>query len=189
MRTKPFIFINVFLAAAGLLLCGKVSAQNISIATNVLDYVNFGTLNMEASCGLARKWTVSAGIKYNPFTFGEGPDSFADRQRSVDAGARFWPWHIYSGWWMGGKLKWQEYNRGGFESAQAFEGDRYGGALSAGYSFMLNTHLNLDIGLGLWGGYDKYIAYDCLKCGKVIGAGEKIFILPNDILLTISYIF
>ena len=180
---------NLMSAAAGLLLCGMVSAQNFSISTNVLDYVNLGTLNLEASCGLARQWSVSAGVKYNPFSFGEGASGFADRQRSVDAGARFWPWHIYSGWWMSGKLKWQEYNRGGFVSTEAVEGDRYGGGLAAGYSFMLNTHLNLDVGLGLWGGYDKYIAYECLKCGKVIDGGGKIFVLPNDILLTISYIF
>ena len=176
-------------AAAGLFLCCIAAAQNFAVATNVLDYVNMGTLNLEASCGLARQWSVSAGVKYNPFSFGEGVSGFADRQRSVDAGARFWPWHIYSGWWMSGKLKWQEYNKGGFVSSQAVEGDRYGGGIAAGYSFMLNTHLNLDVGLGLWGGYDKYIAYECLKCGKVVDGGGKIFVLPNDILLTISYIF
>ena len=180
---------TILSAAAGLFLWSTVSAQNFSVATNVLDYVNLGTLNMEASCGLAKQWSVSAGVKYNPFTFGEGKGVYAGRQRSIDAGARFWPWHIYSGWWMSGKVKWQEYCMGGITSSQSSEGDRFGGALSAGYSFMLNTHLNLDIGLGLWGGYDKYIAYECLKCGKVIDTGEKFFVLPNDILLTISYIF
>lgn len=180
---------NFLLAAAGLFLCATVQAQNFSVTTNVLDYLDFGTLNMEASCGIARQWTLNAGVKYNPFSWGEGGREMADKQRSVEAGARFWPWHIYSGWWMGGKLKWQEYNRGGIESPAASEGDRYGGSFSAGYTFMLNTHLNLDIGLGLWGGYDKYTAYECLRCGRVIDGGERFFVLPNDILLTISYIF
>lgn len=180
---------NLLPAAAGLLLCCSVAAQNVAVTTNVLDYVNFGTLNVEASCGIARQWSLSAGVKYNPFSFGEGKGEFADRQRSIDAGARFWPWHIYSGWWLSGKLKWQEYNRGGLLSEGSVEGDRYGGSLGAGYTFMLNTHLNLDVGLGLWGGYDKYHAYDCVRCGRLVGGGEKIFVLPNDILLTISYIF
>lgn len=180
---------NFVSVTAGLLLCVAVRAQNFAVATNVLDYVNLGTLNVEASCGVGRQWTVTAGMKYNPFTYGEGAAGFADRQRSVDAGARFWPWHIYSGWWLAGKLKWQEYNRGGFVSAESQEGDRYGGGLAAGYTFMLDTHLNLDVGFGLWGGYDRYIAYDCLKCGRVVAEGEKFFVLPNDILLTISYIF
>lgn len=187
MKTKKMN--RIMSLTAGLLLCVVASAQNYSVATNVLDYVNLGTLNLEASCGIGRQWTVSAGMKYNPFSFGEGKKEFADKQRSVDAGARFWPWHIYSGWWMGGKLKWQEYSRGGFESVAATEGDRFGGSLSAGYTFMLNTHLNLDIGMGLWGGYDKYVAYECLRCGKKIQDGNKFFVLPNDILLTISYIF
>ena len=132
---------NLLPAAAGLLLCCSVAAQNVAVTTNVLDYVNFGTLNVEASCGIARQWSLSAGVKYNPFSFGEGKGEFADRQRSIDAGARFWPWHIYSGWWLSGKLKWQEYNRGGLLSEGSVEGDRYGGSLGAGYSFMLNTHL------------------------------------------------
>ena len=175
--------------AAGLFLCGKLSAQNFAVATNVLDYAEFGTLNMEASCGIARRWTLVAGVKYNPFTWGDDYKPLSDRQRSVEAGARFWPWHIYSGWWLGGKLKYQEYNRGGILSPRTEEGDRYGGGLSAGYSFMLNTHLNLDFGLGLWSGWDKYVAYECPRCGRVIDGGSKIFVLPNDILLTISYIF
>lgn len=180
---------NFLSAAAGLLLCCTVAAQNFAVATNVLDYVNLGTLNLEASCGIARQWSLSAGLKYNPFSYGEGSAEFTDRQRSIDAGARFWPWHIYSGWWLSGKLKWQEYSRGGISSRQSTEGDRYGGSLGAGYTFMLNSHLNLDIGMGLWGGYDRYVAYECLRCGRVIDGGEKFFVLPNDILLTISFIF
>jgi len=180
---------NFVTAAAGLLLCVCLEAQNYSISTNVLDYVDFGTLNLEASCGIARRWSVSAGVKYNPFSWGEGPSEKMDRQRTVEAGARFWPWHIYSGWWLSGKLKYQEYNTGGIVSPQASEGDRYGGSLSAGYSYMLNTHLNLDIGLGLWSGVDRFVVYECVRCGRSLGGGEKFFLLPNDILLTISYIF
>lgn len=177
------------LAVAGLLLCAGAMAQNWSVSTNVLDYVDLGTMNLEASCGIARRWTLTAGVKYNPFSWGEGRETKNDRQRTVEAGARFWPWHIYSGWWMAGKLKYQEYNRGGFGSPRTFEGDRYGGGISAGYSYMINTHLNLDFGLGLWSGYDKYVEYECQNCGRTVGGGDKIFILPNDILLTISYIF
>ncbi len=189
MEIKTYTMKNLLSAAAGLFLWVVVGAQNYSVTTNVLDYLDYGTLNVEASCGIARRWTLLAGVKYNPFYWQKGDAQVADRQRSVEAGARFWPWHIYSGWWLGGKLKWQEYNFGGFSSPAASEGDRYGGGLSAGYTFMLNTHLNLDIGMGLWGGYDKYKVYECLHCGRMNGEGEKIFILPNDILLTISYIF
>lgn len=179
----------IILAAAGLLLCGTVGAQNYSVSTNVLDYANLGTLNVEASCGIARQWSLCAGVKYNPFSFGDGEKEVALRQRSIETGARFWPWHIFSGWWLGAKLKYQEYSEGGIKGPSSMEGDRYGGGLSAGYAFMLNTHLNLDIGVGLWGGYDKWRTYDCMRCGKVMGTGDDIFFRPNDIILTLSYIF
>lgn len=180
---------NLITVAAGLFLCVSLYSQNFAVSTNVVDYAELGTLNVEASCGIARRWTVSAGVKYNPFTWGEGHNEKTDRQRTLEAGARFWPWHVYSGWWLGGKLKYQEFNRGGFVSPQTTEGDRYGGGLSAGYTYMLNSHLNLDFGLGLWSGYEKYMVYECVRCGRTVGGGEKIFLLPNDILLSISYIF
>ena len=180
---------NLLTAVVGLFLCVCAAAQNYSVGVNVVDCADLGTMNLEASCGIARRWTVSAGVKYNPFTWGDEARPYADRQRSLEAGARYWPWHIYSGWWMGGKLKYQEYNFGGITSPASTEGDRYGGGLSAGYTFMLNTHLNLDIGLGLWSGLDKYVVYECVRCGRVVEGGEKFFVRPNDILLSISYIF
>lgn len=186
MRDMTYKLIAV---TAGLFLCVCAGAQNFSLGVNMFDCADLGTMNLEASCGIARHWTVSAGVKYNPFTWEMDERPVADRQRTLEAGARYWPWHIYSGWWMSGKLKYQEYNTGGLVSPSSTEGDRYGGGLSAGYTFMLGTHLNLDLGLGLWSGLDKYVVYECVRCGRMIDGGKKFFILPNDILLSISYIF
>lgn len=180
---------KIIAAVAGLFLSVCASAQNFALGVNMFDCADLGTMNLEASCGIARRWTVNAGVKYNPFTWEVEGRPVADRQRSLEAGARYWPWHIFSGWWMGGKLKYQEYNTGGIVSPASTEGDRYGGGLSAGYTFMLGKHVNFDFGLGLWGGLDKYVVYECVRCGRMIEGGEKFFVRPNDILLTISYIF
>lgn len=175
--------------AAGLLLSVSAAGQNWSVGVNVLDCAELGTMNVEASMGVARRWTVGAGAKYNPFTWEVDGRPVADRQRSFEAGARWWPWHIYSGWWMAGKVRYQEYNVGGISSPASTEGDRYGGGLSAGYSYMLNPHLNLDLGLGLWSGVDRYTVYECVRCGRTVGGGERFFVLPSDIMLSVSYIF
>ena len=98
---------------------GKSTSGVFDVGTGATLYANIGTMNLEASCGIARRWTVTAGVEYNPFSWGEGIHEKTNRQRSLEAGARFWPWHIYSGWWMAGKLKYQEYNRGGIFSPQA----------------------------------------------------------------------
>ena len=60
-------------------------AQNASLGTNLAGYANFGTLNCEASYAVARRWSITAGLRYNPFTYSggveEGPREF--RQRTV----------------------------------------------------------------------------------------------------------
>ena len=180
---------SIFLAAAALVCALCARAQDLSVSTNVLDFANFGTLNAEASYGFARHWSVSAALKYNPFSFDEGVKEKFNRQQLFAAGLRFWPWHIFSGWWMGGKLQYQEFNTGGITSPETREGDRYGGGLSGGYTYMLTPWLNVDVGLGVWAGYERSTSFACQRCGRMVGQGEKFFIHPNDILVSLSIIF
>ncbi len=181
---KKFLLISVFLCTwTGLW------AQDLSVSTNVMDYVNFGTLNVEASYGLARHWTLYAGAKYNPFRFDEGEDMKLNKQRSVSVGTRYWPWHIFSGWWISGAMRYQEYSFGGMTSPQTSEGDRYGGTLSGGYTYMVTPHFNLDFGLGMWAGYDVYTTYACQRCGRELDSGGRYFILPADIMLALTFVF
>ena len=180
---------RILFAAALLLLGHSLPAQNFALSTNVMGYADFGTLNLDASYAVARHWSVNAGFRYNPFSFGTGEEEFRRRQRSVSTGARYWPWHIYSGWWLSAELRYQEYNVGGLVSPATSEGDRYGAGIGGGYTYMIAPNLNLDLGFGLWSGYDQYTSYECPTCGRVTDRGEKFFILPADIILAITYIF
>ena len=186
MKTKVLI-----LTVLGLLGVTTLRAQNIALSTNIAGYANWGTLNLEASCSVARQWTVNAGVKYNPFSFKAGEDEHPvnNRQRLLAAGTRFWPWHVYSGWWIAGKVQYQEYNLGGITSAETTEGDRIGFGATVGYTYMLAKHFNLEFGLGGWVGADFYSVYECPVCGLTVDSGRKGFILPNDIIVAISYIF
>ena len=85
-----------------LLLCGALflsvlcSALRFSVSTTVVDYADFGTLNVEGDLAVARRWTLIAGAKYNPYLFrSETPEPLSARQRLVSAGMRFWPWHVF----------------------------------------------------------------------------------------------
>lgn len=181
---------RLFLAVAFVFLCTAASAQRFALSTNALDYANFGTLNADLSFALSQHWSVGAGAKYNPFSYknAEG-ESLQNRQRSVAVGARWWPWHIWSGWWMAGKLQYREYNSGGILSQRTEEGDSYGGGLSFGYSYMLGTHINVEAGVGAWTGVRYYTVYACPTCGMTEDKGKKFFVLPNDLLLSVSYVF
>lgn len=176
------------LAAAG--ACG-VDARRFSLSTNMLDYANFATLNVEASYGVARHWSVNAGAKLNPFTFRlrEKGTQMQNRQQSYELGVRMWPWHIFSGWWVAAKAKYKEYNTGGIISSRTEEGDSYGLGFTAGYSYMLHPNLNLEFGIGFWTGVRQYTVYECPSCGLTTETGTKGFILPNEILLSLVYVF
>lgn len=167
------------------------SAQDWSVSTNAMDYVSLGTMNAEASMATGRHISINASARINPWTFHKGDPSkqMQNRQQTYAVGVRYWPWHIYSGWWMSGMAQYQEYNRGGIISATTEEGDAYGLSIGAGYSLMLHEHWNLDFGLSLWGGQKTFVTYACPSCGKITDKGAKWFFMPNDLRVSIAYIF
>ena len=176
---------------ASLMAPVMAGAQELALSTNLMGYLNFGTLNFEASYALARHITVNAGVKYNPFSFPS--DKYGDRmqyrQQTYSIGARYWPWYVYSGWWMSAKAQYSEYNTGGIRSAETTEGDRLGAGLTAGYSYMLHPHFNIEVGAGVWVGSDRYTQYTCPTCGRIVERGDRFFILPNDIIVSFMYVF
>lgn len=174
-----------------LLISCRTEAQRFSVSTDLLGYAALGTMNADVSCSISRKVSLTAGVRYNPFTFRKGdPDrQFQYRQQSYSAGARWWPWHIWSGWWFAGKLRYQEYNTGGIISPETEEGDRFGAGLYAGYTYMLGPHFNIEFGVGAWAGADRYKRYSCPVCGVTLDSGDRFFVLPDDIMLSLVYVF
>ena len=189
MRTDRCFREGVLLVLLLLLPALKAWPQKAGISTNLLEYINMGTLNAEASYSFSRYWTVNAGVRYNPFHIKMQGKEVNNRQQSYYAGVRYWPWYAYSGWWVGGKARYQEYNAGGLLSRRTDEGDRFGLGFAAGYAYMLGKHVNLDFGLGVWGGYDKYVSYSCPTCGVTTDAGARFFVLPDEVLVAITYVF
>ena len=181
-------------AAAAVLLSALTSlaapAQRFNISTNLMEYANLGTLNLDVSYGVARNWSVEAGVRCNPFKFeSERRGVFFNRQQSYSVGARYWLWHINTGWWFGSKLRFQEYSSGGVFSDGSEEGNRYGVGMYAGYSYMIFPHFNIEFGLGMWGGGGSYRSYSCPVCGITVGEGNKMFILPDDVMIALVYVF
>ena len=171
--------------------CFQSGAQSMSVSTNLLDCAALCTFNVECSYAVAQHWSLVASAKYNPFTFHKGDPGrqFQYRQQSYALGARFWLWHSFSGWWFAGKTRYQEYNHGGIISNLAEEGDRAGLSLSAGYTYMLSRRFNLEFGVGAWGGISWYQKYSCPVCGLTVDTGRKWFLLPDDVMISLAYVF
>ncbi len=185
---KRLVVIMTLLAA---LAAEECRAQRFSVSTNILDYVSLGTMNVEGTYSFSRRFSITAGARYNPFIFRKSdPEKQVRlRQQSYSLGVRMWPWHTGSGWWFAGKGRYQEYNFGGLTSRRTREGDRLGMGLYTGYTHMLSPHFNLELGLGLWGGLDFYREYSCQVCGLTLGEGRTGFILPDDIMISVAYVF
>lgn len=191
MKNKRHI-VSKFLVSLYLLLAPlAASAQKLQVSTNAVGLACLGTFNAQIDYALSQHWSIGAAGKYNPFSYDGGvADSGVQlRQRSLSAVARYWPWHIYSGWWLCGKVQWQEYNMGGLLSEQTEEGQRYGAGITAGYTHMLSEHFNIEFGLGVWGGMKNYTVYACPTCGTKKDGGVKSFVMPNDVIIALSYVF
>lgn len=69
---KKLMFLLFLLASAP-----SLNAQELSLSTNVADYLAGGTMNLEFAYGFARHWSVNAGAKYNPFSYGKGTEKYS----------------------------------------------------------------------------------------------------------------
>ena len=194
---------KAFFISFCLLLTGcPAKAQQMSLSTNLIDWANLGTVNAQAGVSLGRHVSLHAAARYNPWRFSHGEDGarFQNCARTAALSMRWWPWNVYSSWWAGARLQMEEYNRGGLFGVQRTEeGLACGAGIGAGYSRMLTGHLNLDMGLGLWGGRTRYTLYRCPRCGRILSderTGESVkdarrwFLLPSsDVQVSLIYVF
>lgn len=185
-RIKKLILPIIILLSVG----PTALAQRFSVGTNAVDLFTFATLEAEASVAVAQQFSLHVGAELNPWTWNaNNPEKQLQvRQNSYWAGVRFWPWHVYSGWWVGVDGRYTVYNGGGVIKRDTEEGDAYGGGIYGGYSIMLTDMWNLDLGVGAWGGWKKYTSYACPKCGVITDQGQKAFIVP-DVRIAIQLIF
>ena len=186
--------------AIGLLLSASLSAQEFSLSTNILDWANFGTANIQAGISFSRHFTLHAGARYNNWDFGsvEKGNAFQNRARTAMLGLRYWPWNVYSSWWCGVRAQVEEYNRGGmFGKMKTEEGTAAGLGVAFGYSRMITDHWNIDFGLGIWGGTARYSQYRCPRCGRLLSSEDgtpvkdvsKWFVLPSgETQISITYV-
>ena len=113
-----------------------------------------------------------------------------NQQRTAYAGAKYWPWHVYSGWWFGAKAQYTGFDEAGVFSQNLISGNALGAGLSAGYSIMLGSHVNLDLGFGAWGGrLLNYTRYNDLGGLEVASTGSRNFVFLDNVVIAFAYIF
>lgn len=187
MKGKFIILISVFILG----ISYPAEAQKVSVSTNFVDWANFGTANLEAGLSLSQHLSLFAGGHYNPWEF-KTPKGYMmhNQQSTAYAGVRYWPWYVFSGWWLGAKMQYSSFSRTGVWRPALEEGESVGAGLSFGYTIMLHKNLNLEFGAGIWGGrHLKYNLYECPVCMRIRETGARNFIYPDEVSVSIMYVF
>ena len=185
--------LTIVLLLAAMCSSFHVEAQEKSrtqfvLSTNIVDWANLLTLNLEAGVGFHQHFSVQAGAKYNNLDFAKG-ELFC-HQTTAYAGARYWPWYVFSGWWLGAQARYTKYEETGLWRPALDTGTAIGCGLSIGYTLMLNEKLNLEFGTGIWTGRRyEYTLYCCPNCMDVRESGPSGFLAMNDISLAVMYVF
>lgn len=183
-------FIALVITVLACLFSHSAFAQKVSLSTNAARWADFGSANLSASLALSQKVSLEAQGAYNPWIFRKDkPNQMQQKYTEASLGVRYWPWHVYSGWFIGAMARYIEYNVGGIKSPKTEEGDAYGGAFWGGYSLMITPGFNMEFGMGLTLGYKEYTTYSCPKCGRVLKEGDKFFVLPTDLTIGFSWVF
>lgn len=174
------------------LLSFSAYSQNFNVGTNLFDWGNYGTINAEAGVSLSQHYSIVAGLKCNPWDFSKGGDAVHNKMFVAFAGARYWPWYVNSGLWFQGIGQFADYSIAGTWRHALDKGTAAGVGVSAGYTYMLSAHFNVEFGLGCWAGYlFKHSLYQCSNCMilRELESGPRAFIDFNNITLSVAYVF
>lgn len=166
---------------------------HFALSTNLLSWLMLGTINVGAQYEVGQHFTLESKLKFNPWSFRlKQENQFEIAQQSFSFGARYWPWYAYSGFWVSAAVQAKNYRVGGMPSWLKMyneEGSAYGAVIALGYSFMVNSWMNVDLGIGGWGGYKHCTRYSDGRFDQPIGTREKWFFSPDDISLSLVFLF
>lgn len=165
------------------------SRPYLSIGTNLLSLLTFGTMEADFGLGLSRHYSLHLKGIYNPFSWQASEQILQNKQATLALQGRYWPWFIFSGWYYGTKLQYSVFNRGGLHCPRIKDGIAYGIGLETGYAWMMSKHLNLEFGIGLWGGYASTRTFASARCGKLLERHQGGFCQVDRITIALQYTF
>lgn len=194
MRNLLFSLLAVF---ALCLLPVAVSAQHVGIKSNML-YLATSTPNLGVEIRTADRFTLSLSGAYNPFNWGSYKTSQNNMSNSklkhwsVMPEMKYWFCRAFERSYIGVHGIYGEYNLGGirfidFLKEYRYQGNAYGGGVSAGYQWAAGARWGVELSLGV--GYLRmhYKKYDCGSCGSLSGEYKRNYIGPTKAAVSIIY--
>ncbi len=183
---------KIILLVALSLFSYYASAQRFTVSTNLIDWANYGTTNLELGFSVSQHVSLVAGGKYNPWDFSKGDEAIYNKNKVGYIGARYWLWYVNSGLWFQLKGQYADYSITGTWRHALDQGKAAGAGLAVGYTFMISKHFNIELGAGGWGGYLlEHNLYECTDCMRLRTAesGPRAFIDLDNITAALVFVF
>jgi hypothetical protein len=165
-----------------------IGAQTVAIKNNLL-YDATTTINLGLEIGLAPQWTLELPVNYNPWDLGENRKL---KHWLIQPEMRYWFCRKFGGHFMGLHGHLGGFNVGAIEFLGMkdfrYEGTFYGGGLSYGYHWILNSRLSIEATLGLGYAFMDYSKYECEKCAVKVSDDIRHYLGPTRAGVSLIYI-
>ena len=93
-RFLTILILLTALTSSFQLMSQEKRKTRVALSTDVVDWANFATINLEAGVSVHQHFSIQAGAKYNPWEFKTrnlGLQLY-NKQTTAYAGFRYWPW-------------------------------------------------------------------------------------------------
>lgn len=198
--TKRIIFLTLF-------ICGTVFQGNsqtipertgfpsgreamplLGLKSNLI-YDLTTTLNVGVEYRLSEYLSLDISFNYNPWTFSNNRKF---KHILIQPELRYWINEPFNTHFIGTHLLYSHYNAGnlpfGSLKDYRYQGDAYGLGISYGYQWILSPRWNLEATLGIGYVHFDYTRYECEKCGRELGTGNKNYFGPTKAGISLIYI-
>jgi hypothetical protein len=180
------IFVSVVLLIA-CMSADRVGAQTVALRNNLL-YDATLTPNLGADIRVDSLWTIGALVGLNAWDIDKDKNK-KWRHLLISPNVRRWLGDsLFHKSYVEADLIYSHYNVGNtkipFGLYSGVKDRRLQGDLIAlggkyGYSWILARHWRIEAEAGIAVGYAWFKEYECATCGKQLGNGDRIFLLPQ----------
>jgi hypothetical protein len=113
-----------------------------------------------------------------------------NKQTTGYVGVRYWPWYVWSGWWVSAKVRYTQFSETGVLRPKLFEGRSIGAGLAFGYTWMPSEHFNIEVGGGAWAGrHLEFAQYRTVRSMELQDSGPRNFAFIDEMSLSLMYVF
>lgn len=186
MKLVKKIFVSVVLLIA-CMSADRVGAQTVALRNNLL-YDATLTPNLGADIRVDSLWTIGALVGLNAWDINKDQNK-KWRHLLISPNVRRWLGDsLFHKSYVEADLIYSHYNVGNtkipFGLYSGVKDRRLQGDLIAlggkyGYSWILARHWRIEAEAGIAVGYAWFKEYECATCGKQLGNGDRIFLLPQ----------